>query len=229
MLRAENLSMRFFRKTGQANHFFAVNSVSLELLPGEVTLLTGRSGSGKTTLLHMLAGLLTPTEGKVWLDDVDLYRLPDSALSYLRNEKIAVIPQGRSAINTLTVLENVLLPAQLNGQKGNVENALRWLDALGISHLRDARPAELSGGELRRMAITRALVGNAQVILADEPTGDLDDENTTLVLDLLRDAAKKAGRAVLLVSHDGEAARIADSLYRMDGGTIKVETPFATK
>jgi len=223
MLRAENLSMRFMRKTGQANYFFAVKSVSLELLPGEVTLLAGRSGSGKTTLLHMLAGLLTPTEGKVWLDDVDLYSLPDSALSHLRSEKIVVIPQGRSAIDTLTVLENVLLPAQLNGQKGNVENALRWLDALGISHLRDARPAELSGGELRRMAITRALVGNAQVILADEPTGDLDDENTTLVLDLLRDAAKKAGRAVLLVSHDGEAARIADSLYRMDGGAIKVE------
>lgn len=223
MLRAENLSMQFMRKTGQANHFFAVKSVSLELLPGEVTLLAGRSGSGKTTLLHMLAGLLTPTEGKVWLDDVDLYSLPDSALSHLRSEKIAVIPQGRSAIDTLTVLENVLLPAQLNGQKGNVENALRWLDALGISHLRDARPAELSGGELRRMAITRALVGNAQVILADEPTGDLDDENTTLVLDLLRDAAKKAGRAVLLVSHDGEAARIADCCYRMDGGGIKAE------
>ena len=223
MLRAENLFMRFMRKTGQANHFFAAKSVSIELFPGEVTLLTGRSGSGKTTLLHMLAGLLTPTEGKVWLDDVDLYSLPDAALSHLRSEKIAVIPQGRSAIDTLTVLENVLLPAQLNGQKGDVENALRWLDALGISHLLDARPAELSGGELRRMAITRALVGNAQVILADEPTGDLDDENTALVLDLLRDAAKKTGRAILLVSHDGEAARIADSLYRMDGGAIKVE------
>lgn len=223
MLRAENLSMRFMRKTGQANHFFAVKSVSLELLPGEVALLTGRSGSGKTTLLHMLAGLLTPTEGKVWLDDVDLYSLPDAALSHLRSEKIAVIPQGRSAIDTLTVLENVLLPARLNGQKGDVENALHWLDALGIAHLRDARPAELSGGELRRMAIARALLGNAQVILADEPTGDLDDENTALVLDLLYNAAKKDGRAVLLVSHDGEAARIADSLYRMDGGAIKVE------
>ena len=220
MLSAENLSMRFMRKTGQTNHFYAVKDVSLELRPGEVALLTGRSGSGKTTLLHMLAGLLTPTEGKVWLDGVDLYSLPDSALSHLRSEKIAVIPQGRSAIDTLTMLENVLLPAQLNGQKGDVENALRWLDALGIAHLRDARPAELSGGELRRVAIARALAGNAQHILADEPTGDLDDENTALVLDLLRDAAKKDGRAVLLVSHDGEAERIADRLYRMDGGAI---------
>ena len=150
MLSAENLSMRFMRKTGQANHFYAVKDASLELRPGEVALLTGRSGSGKTTLLHMLAGLLTPTEGKVWLDDVDLYSLPDSALSHLRSEKIAVIPQGRSAIDTLTVLENVLLPAQLNGQKGDVENALRWLDALGIIYSMNARPAELSGGELRR-------------------------------------------------------------------------------
>ena len=138
-------------------------------------------------------------------------------------ERIAVIPQGRSAVDTLSVLENVLLPAQLNGHRGNAEDALRWLDALGIAKLRDARPAELSGGELRRMAIARALASSAPVILADEPTGDLDDGNTALVLDLLHDAAKKAGRAVLLVSHDGEAARIADSLYRMDGGAIKVE------
>ena len=223
ILKAENLSKRYMRKSGQANYFHAVKGVSLGLRRGELTVLMGRSGSGKTTLLHMLSGLLTPSEGVVQLGDADLYSMDDGALSRLRNEKIGVVPQGRSAIDSLTVLENVLLPAQLNGQKGNVENALRWLDALGISHLRDARPAELSGGELRRMAVTRALVGNAQVILADEPTGDLDDENTTLVLDLLRDVAKKAGRAVLLVSHDGEAARIADSLYRMDGGAIKVE------
>lgn len=218
MLRAENLSMRFMRKTGQANHFFAVKDVNIELLPGEVALLTGRSGSGKTTLLHMLAGLLTPTEGKVWLDDVDLYSLPDAALSRLRSEKIAVIPQGRSAIDTLTVLENVLLPAQLNGQKGDVDNALHWLDALGIARLRDARPAELSGGELRRMAIARALSGNANVILADEPTGDLDDENTVIVLSLFREVSERDGKIVLLVTHDSEALRFGERLYRIDSG-----------
>lgn len=225
MLRTENLSMRFMRKTGQANHFFAVKDVNLELRPGEVTLLTGRSGSGKTTLLHMLAGLLTPTEGSVWLDDVNLYRLPDTALSRLRGEKIAVIPQGRSAIDALTVLENVLLPAQLNGQKGDVKNALRWLDALGIAHLRDARPAELSGGELRRVAIARALAGNAQVILADEPTGDLDDENTEKVLSLFRKAAVEDGRAVLLVTHDRDALPYGTRVYRMDGGKVMTWVP----
>ena len=223
MLRAENLSMRFFRKTGQANHFYAVKDVSIGLHPGAVTLLAGRSGSGKTTLLHMLAGLLTPDAGKVWLDDIDLYAMDDASLSKLRGECIGMIPQGRSAIETLTVLENILLPRQLFGEAGDVRIAERWLNALGIAHLMNAQPAELSGGELRRMAIARALASSAPVILADEPTGDLDDENTAIVLDLLHDAAKKAGRAVLLVSHDGEAARIADSLYRMDGGAIKVE------
>ena len=223
MLRTENLSKRYFRKTGGANHFFAVKGVSLALNPGEVTLLAGRSGSGKTTLLNMLAGLLTPDEGKVWLDDIDLYDMDDASFSKLRGECIGMIPQGRSAIETLTVLENILLPRQLCGEIGDTKSAARWLDALGIAHLRDARPAELSGGELRRMAIARALASSAPVILADEPTGDLDDENTAIVLDLLRDAAKKEGRAVLLVSHDGEAARIADCLYRMDGGVIKVE------
>lgn len=220
MLRAEDISMRYFRKTGQANHFYAVKGVSLALCPGEVTILTGRSGSGKTTLLHMLAGLLTPTGGRVLLDDTDLYALPDAELSRLRGAKFGVIPQGRSAVDTLTVLENVLLPGQLRGERGNAEGALRWLDALGIAHLKDARPTELSGGELRRMAIARALAGNPEVILADEPTGDLDDENTEAVLTLLRRRAAEAGKAVLLVTHDSEALPYGTRVYRMECGAL---------
>ena len=220
MLRAENLSMRFFRKTGQANHFFAVQGVNLTLRPGEVTLLMGRSGSGKTTLLHMLAGLLKPTEGRVWLDETDLYALPDADLSRLRNAKIGVIPQGRSAVDTLTVLENVLLPQQLRGERGDEKGALVWLDALGIADLRDTRPAELSGGELRRMAIARALAGKPEIILADEPTGDLDDENTAKVLSLLRKSAVEDGKAVLLVTHDSEALPYGTRIYRMVSGSL---------
>ena len=218
-LKAENLSMRYMRKTGQANHFFAVRDANLELREGEATVLMGRSGSGKTTLLHMLSGLLKPTEGRVLLGETDLYALDDRALSKLRNEKISVVPQGRSAIDSLTVLENVLLPGAMYGG-GDEGQALRWLEALGIMHLKDARPSELSGGELRRMAIARALAQNPAVLLADEPTGDLDDENTGRVLMLLRDAAK-AGMAVLIVSHDSEAAQYADRLLRMDGGVIE--------
>ena len=220
ILRAENLSKRYMRRTGQANWFDAVKDASLELRSGEVTVLMGRSGSGKTTLLHMLAGLLTPTGGRVLLDGADLYALDDAALSRLRNERLGVVPQGRSAVDTLTVLENILLPGQFYGSGISRETAQRWLEALGIAHLRDARPAELSGGELRRMAVARTLAGDCGALLADEPTGDLDDENTRLVLDVLRDSARQDGRAVLIVSHDAEAVRYADHLYRMDGGTL---------
>lgn len=220
ILRAEKLSKRYFRRTGQANHFYAVREVCLELHPGEVTVLIGRSGSGKTTLLHMLSGLLRPDEGSVWLGDAELYRLDDGALSRLRNARIGVVPQGRSAIDSLTVWENILLPGLLyNGNERRLE-AERWMDALGIAALRDARPAELSGGELRRMAIARALTQNPEVLLADEPTGDLDDENTTRALSALRDAAHGEGKAVLLVSHEEEARRYADRIYRMDGGKL---------
>ena len=193
----------------------------------EVALLMGRSGSGKTTLLHMLAGLLTPIEGKVWLDDTNLYALPDGALSRLRNAEIGVIPQGRSAVDTLMVMENVLLPQQLRGKRGDAEAALRWLDALGIADLRDARPAELSGGELRRMAVARALAGNPSVLLADEPTGDLDDENTQIVLSLLQRAAIENGKAVLLVTHDSEALPYGTRTYRMESGTLREDAPKA--
>ena len=220
ILRAENVSRRYFRKRGQANHFYAVKDVSLALNPGEVTVLMGRSGSGKTTLLHMLSGLLTPTEGKVWLDDTDLYALDDKALSKLRNQRLGIVPQGRSAVDTLTVVENILLPGTMYGRTPDAEVAKRWMDALGIAELADARPAELSGGELRRMAIARALTQNPDALLADEPTGDLDDENTRRVLSVLRDAAKD-GRAVLLVSHDSIAEDYADHVLRMDGGRIE--------
>lgn len=217
-LKAENLSKRYMRKTGQSNHFFAVQNVSIELRPGEVTVLMGRSGSGKTTLLHMLSGLLTPTEGKVLLDGQDVYELEDGALSRLRNQALGVVPQGRSAVDTLTVLENILLPGAMYGGAADAEAARQWLEALDIAPLADARPAELSGGELRRMAIARALTQNPGVILADEPTGDLDDENTARVLNVLLEAAKEQDKAVFIVSHDDAATRYADHLYRMDGG-----------
>ena len=225
MLSAENLSMRYFRKAGQANHFYAVKDVSLRLCPGEVALVTGRSGSGKTTLMNMLAGLLTPTEGRVRLNETDLYALPDGALSRLRGEKFGVILQGRSAVDTLTVLENVLLPQQLRGGRADREAAMRWLDALGIADLKDARPAELSGGEVRRMAIARALVGDPEVILADEPTGDLDDANTMAVLSLLRKSAVEDGKAVLLISHDVDALPFGNRIYRMESGMLRSEDP----
>ena len=221
-IRAEGISRRYFRKTGEANYFEAVSRTDFAVEAGKVTVLFGRSGSGKTTLLHMLAGLLTPTGGKVFLGDTDLYSLEDKTLSEIRNKRIGVIPQGRSVIDTLTVLENILLPAALYGGESRGQEALEWMKKLDIAHLADSRPTELSGGELRRVAIVRALAGKPEVILADEPTGDLDDENTALVLSALRDAARD-GAAVLLVTHEGEAKQYADEVWRMNAGTLTRE------
>ena len=219
-LRAENISRRYFRKHGEANFFEAVRSVSLTLESGKLTVLNGKSGSGKTTLLNMIGGLLNPSEGKVFLDETDLYALEDKDLSRLRSKRIGVIPQGRSAVDTLSVYENILLPGMLYGGTLRTEEAENWMTVLGISDLRNAMPAELSGGELRRMAIARTLTANPEVILADEPTGDLDNENTRTVLTAFQQAAK-AGKAVLVVSHETDAEAYADQIYHMNHGTIE--------
>ncbi len=220
LLRAENISKTYFRNTGSANYFYAVAPMSLDLPSGTVTVLMGRSGSGKTTLLNMLAGILKPTEGKVLLKDTDLYSLNDAALSRLRNEKIGIVPQGRSAVDTLTVLENILLPAELFGHPASAEDVRRQMEELEISHLADAFPRELSGGELRRMAVIRAMVRNPDVLFADEPTGDLDDESTEKVLSVLSQFAHRQGKAVLIVTHEKDAVNYADRLFKMDQGKI---------
>ena len=219
VLKAQHVSRRFFRQRKGSNVFYAVKDVTLELPAGTLTELTGRSGSGKSTLLNLLAGLLEPTEGKVFLDGEDLYALPDASRSRTRNEKLGVIPQGQSALHTLTVLENVLLPGLMYGNACSEERGMELLEQVGIAQLRNAYPGELSGGEQRRLAIARALALRPGVLLADEPTGDLDDENTQTVLSLLRRSADE-GLAVLLVTHEREAAKYADRHYRMNGGML---------
>ncbi|MBQ8095160.1 MAG: ABC transporter ATP-binding protein [Clostridia bacterium] len=223
VIKAENIAKRYFRKTGRANNFFAVKPVSLDIRSGGTAVLMGRSGSGKTTLLNMLSGLLSPTEGRVLIDDRDLYSLDDKALSLLRSEKIGVVPQGRSAVDTLTVFENILLPAALYGRAQPEKEAQMWMERLNIADLRDVRPAELSGGELRRMAIVRALAHNPEVLFADEPTGDLDDENTHLVLSAFQEYAHEKNKAVFIVTHESDALGYADLVYRMEDGNLTVE------
>ena len=225
LIRAEDISRRFFRRTGSANYFTAVHPLTLEISSGEVVVLRGRSGSGKTTLLNMLSGLLQPSEGRVFLENTNLYSLSDTALSILRNEKIGVIPQGRSAVNTLTVRENILLPSILYGRKIPEESVANWMSTLGISHLANAFPGELSGGELRRMAIARALVQNPDVLFADEPTGDLDEENTRLILSTLRSLAHEQKKAVFLVTHENISPSYADRNFSMDSGQLVLAIP----
>ena len=219
ILRAKSISKQFFRQSKTKNVFMAVQKTDLILQAGQLTEITGRSGSGKSTLLNMLAGLLSPTTGKVFLDDTDIYGLEDGERSRLRGREIGVIPQGQTGLHSLTVLENVMLACLLYGEYGSEDLAIDLLERVGIANLRDVYPNELSGGEMRRLSIARALIRSPGILLADEPTGDLDDENTHAVLRLLRRAADE-GAAVLLVTHEREAETYADKIYKMDGGSL---------
>ena len=222
ILKAENISKKFPRKLKEANFFYAVNPLDFTLEQGKVTEIIGRSGSGKTTLLNMLSGLLSPSDGSVMLDENDIYSLPDKELSALRNEHFGVVPQGHTGLENLTVLENVLLPYALyHKDNGAEKKAFELLERVDILNLAEAYPSELSGGEVRRLAIARALIMNPEFVFADEPTGDLDDENTESVLQLFRELADD-GTAVLLVTHEAEAKKIADIIYKMNSGKIEL-------
>ena len=216
-LTAENISKRYFRRSGSANTFLALKPLSFSLEPGTFTALMGRSGAGKTTLLHILAGLLQPTEGRVLLEGQDLYAMKDAELSLLRSRQIGLIPQARSAIDTLTVRENILLPARFSGAPEPREAAEHWMEVLGIADLAEVFPRELSGGELRRMAIARAFAADPLVILADEPTGDLDDQNTELVLKALQEM-KERGKIILAATHEDDVKPYADEVWRLESG-----------
>lgn len=210
-----------FPRAGKSSNFFtAVHTLDFELKDGKMVEITGRSGSGKSTLLNMLAGMLKPTSGQVLLDGTDLYELNDDARSRVRNAKIGLVPQGHTALLSLTVLENVLLPSILYSKNPPPEQRGReLLEQVGLSAMLSAKPNELSGGELRRMAIARALLMDPPILLADEPTAGLDEENILAVLNLLQKAADN-GTAVLFVTHENEAAQFADEVFTMDGGKL---------
>ena len=220
ILKAEKAARQFNRISGNSNIFYAVHETDFELPGGLLTVLEGRSGSGKTTFLNMLSGLLRPTSGKILLDGKDIYSQTDKELSRFRNDNYGIVPQGQTAIATLTVMENVMLPGTIYGRdEGLYEKAEKLLERMGIADLADVLPRELSGGELRRMAIARALIRDPKVIFADEPTSDLDDANTDIVFEILRDIAAE-GKAVMVVTHERNADKYADRMYRMDAGVL---------
>ena len=223
-LKAEKVSKWFLRAREGSNKFYALNENDFELNPGELTVLYGQSGSGKSTLLNILSGLLTPSSGKVMVGETDIHALDDTGVSKFRNEHFGIILQGQSAINTLTVLENVLLPYSLYPKNGKSqvemeERAKELLKKTGIEELENVMPTELSGGELRRMAISRALINNPEFILADEPTSDLDDENTETVLEMFKTLANE-GKSVLVITHDKGVFKFADRIFEMKSGNI---------
>jgi putative ABC transport system ATP-binding protein len=185
-----------------AEDFFAVQDANLQLDAGDRVFITGKSGSGKSTLLHMIAGLLQPTSGEIVFNGKKLSSLDDPALSLYRNKQIGYIPQGHSILSNFKVIDNVLLPFYLYRKKEiPFDRAKTILNQIGILHLSDSYPDQLSGGELRRVSIARSLINEPKLLIADEPTGDLDPETTVDVLKLFTEIAKR-NIAILIVTHE---------------------------
>jgi putative ABC transport system ATP-binding protein/lipoprotein-releasing system ATP-binding protein len=203
----------------------AVERASLEVDRGDFVAITGHSGSGKTTLLSMLGGLSRPSTGRVLFEGDDLYRRDGDALSEYRSEHVGFVFQFASLLGALTVKENLLLPARFRPARGNGDaleaRALELLDVVGLRDKVDAYPAQLSGGQQRRVAIARAFMNEPQLILADEPTGDLDEETEAEVMRLFHRMNERSGTAVVLVTHDLDLARQAGRRARMHRGVLE--------
>ena len=218
ILEAKALSRSFVRR---GKPFAAVDKVDLTIDEGEFVAIVGRSGNGKTTLLNLLTGILEPDTGTVHICGKDLAELTDREISHLRNLTVGYVTQQSSLLPSLTILQNVLLPAAMADKDEDevLPRALELMKKLGIADLTLAMPSELSGGELRRVSIARALVNEPELIITDEPTGDLDSESTELVMNLLAEEAEQK-HAVLMVTHDLEALNWAQSIYKIDRGRL---------
>ncbi len=201
----------------------AVNQVSFEILPEEVVLIMGPSGSGKTTLLSMLGGLLRPDSGSVVIDGTDITALKDSQLPEIRALKIGFIFQAFNLLAALTVEENILFPAQLKKTTSQPASVLanKLIELLSLEHRRNALPHTLSGGEKQRVAIARALINEPRLILADEPTGNLDSQNGQEVMMILQEIAKEQACSVIIVTHDPRVEEIADRILWIEDGALR--------
>jgi putative ABC transport system ATP-binding protein len=200
----------------------AVRGVSLQVMPGEFVSIMGPSGSGKSTLLHLMGGLDTPTTGKALFQGQDLMSMSDRGRSLLRRSRIGFVFQFFNLLPTLTAAENVALPLLLGGQARHKALLLAGaaLERVGLSERATHFPEEMSGGEMQRVAVARALVTEPEAVLCDEPTGNLDSDNSKEVLSLLRRLPEDGKRAVVMVTHDREAAAIADRFIHIRDGRI---------
>jgi len=198
----------------------ALDDVSVGFGAGEFTAIMGPSGSGKSTMMHILAGLDAPTSGRVFVEDTDITALKDTALTKLRRDRIGFVFQSFNLVPTLDARANILLPMRLAGKAPEKE----WFDlivnSLGIANRLSHRPSEMSGGQQQRVAVARALMSRPAVIVADEPTGNLDSHSTDEVMDLLRRAVDELGQSVIMVTHDTATAAYADRVLVCRDGRI---------
>ena len=200
----------------------AVNKVNLSIEEATFTCIVGPSGSGKTTLLNLIGLIDEPTSGQVFFDDVDTRQVTGNKCRKMRLHKIGFVYQTFNLIPTLTALENVELPMALTrvSQKEQREKATQLLDAVDLGHRLEHRPKELSMGEMQRVAIARALANDPEIILSDEPTGELDSETGKQILTLLSEICREKKRVLILVTHDEKVAKASDVTYRMRDGSI---------
>jgi putative ABC transport system ATP-binding protein len=204
-----------------------LKGITLTIPAGQFVAIVGASGSGKSTLLGLLAGLDTPSSGEIWLDGIPIHNLVEAELAAVRGRKIGFVFQSYQLIQTLTALENVLLPYELNVPGNGLAQARRLLGEVGLEERLDHYPVQLSGGEQQRVALARAFVVEPPIVMADEPTGNLDSTNGRLVLDLLLARNKQAGTTLVLVTHDPEVAAIADrKIVIKDGMVLEDTLPF---
>lgn len=198
----------------------ALDCIDLSVEKGEFVAVVGTSGSGKSTLLHMLGGLDRPTSGKVFVDGKDIFSLKEEALTIFRRRKIGFVFQSYNLVQVLNVYENIVLPIELDGKKIDKHFVQNILETLGLSDRQDALPSQLSGGQQQRVAIARALASSPAIILADEPTGNLDSKTSQDVLSLLKVTSQKFSQTMVMITHNEEIAQMADRIIRIEDGKI---------
>lgn len=198
----------------------AVDHTSLQVERGKFTAIVGRSGSGKSTLLHLLGGLDRPDSGRVIIDDKDIFSLKDDKLAKFRREKIGFIFQDFNLIPSLNIWENVVLPLGLDNRKVDKAEVDKIFDKIGLSEKKKAMPNTLSGGQKQRTAIARALVTNPAIILADEPTGNLDSQTEIEVMSLLKSCVSEFGQTLVMITHDETIAQMADVVIVVEDGKV---------
>ena len=196
----------------------ALDNVSFTVEKGEFVSIIGPSGSGKSTLLHILAGIDRPTSGKVYVDGEDIYAKSEKELAYYRRRKAGLIYQFYNLVPTLTVEENITLPCRLDKKKTDKETLDRLLDTLGMKERRSHLPSQLSGGQQQRCAIGRVLFTNPALMLADEPTGNLDSKTSQDVLELIQSTSRKFEQSVVMITHNEHIADLAERIVRIEDG-----------
>lgn len=217
IIRAEHL----VKKYGEGeNAVMALNDVSFEIRRGEFAAVTGESGSGKTTLLNVIGTLDSPTSGSVFFKDSDLTQMTDNQLSAYRRRNIGFIFQNYNLIPVLTVEENILLPLNLDNTQPDSKHLEELLEMTGLTKKRHSFPHELSGGQQQRVSFARALIHKPQLILADEPTGNLDSKNSREIISILKNSIKAYNQTLVLITHDGSIAAQADRIFSMKDGCL---------